>query len=322
MRSLAVTEFAPGRWRGQWIWSQRTAHRPSENPFDVGLDPDYYDRRVMFRRTFDLAEVPPQAPFRITADSRYILYVNGIEVSRGPVRHGPRQLHYDHGDIAAALRPGHNVIAVQARFFGRANAWWMPSPVTLTLGGGSVVGEFRLGDQWITTDDSWRTHDATAWTPSLPVDVVAAQLVEVFDANRLDPGWTGPDFDDSQWPAARPLADLSHGAGGDARPPSEPFGAILPSPLPPPEPNARPAQTITVGPASWTPPEPTGITAALATAVETPPSEELTELDLSAGPRLLIADFGQIVAGNLRLQLTVSGDVTIDGALTELTTAG
>ena len=38
----------------------------------------------MFRRTFDLEVVPEEAPARITADSRYVLWVNGQEVGRGP----------------------------------------------------------------------------------------------------------------------------------------------------------------------------------------------------------------------------------------------
>ncbi|HEX3814800.1 MAG TPA: alpha-L-rhamnosidase C-terminal domain-containing protein [Mycobacteriales bacterium] len=316
-----MTEFAAGRWRGQWIWSDRTAHLQSEDAFHIDLDPDYYDRRVLFRRTFELAEIPATAPFRITADSRYILYVNGIEILRGPLRHGPRQLRYDHGDLRHALRPGLNVVAVHARFFGRHNAWWAPSPATLTLGGGSLVAEVRVGQEWIGTDEQWRYHDTTAWTPSLPIDTVSAQLIEVFDATKLDPAWITPEFDDGDWKPAKVLRDYSHGGSADGRPPSEPFGSILPSPLPHPIPTPVPAESVRTAPISWTPGEPGGITLALAAAAETAqPEAEERDLDLSAGPRLVVADFGQIVAGHVYLQLHTSGNITVDGALTELTT--
>jgi alpha-L-rhamnosidase len=314
-----MTEFAAGRWQGQWIWTERTGHAPGADPFHIGLDPDYYDRRVLFRRAFDLTEIPAAAPFRITADSRYVLYVNGAEISRGPLRHGPRQLRYDHGDIAPHLTTGQNVIAVQARFFGRANAWWVPAPLTLTLGGGSLVAEFNLGVEWISTDESWRCCEAKAWTPSLPIDTISPQLVEVFDARELDPGWNTADFDDSGWSPARIRPDRSHGGSNDARPPSEPYGAILPSPLPAPTPVVQPS-TLTAGSIDWTAPESTGITAALAgiAGAETGP---IGELDLSAGPRLIVADFGRVVAGHIRLRLTTTGDVSVDGALTEHPTA-
>src|SRR5262249_36645368 len=151
-------------------------------------------------------------------------------------RHGNRQLRYDHGDVAAALRPGRNVIAVQARFFGRPNAWWAPAPITPTLGGGSLVAEFKVGPEWIITDEHWRCLDPIAWTPSEPIDVVSAQLIEVLDARELDPLWTTAEFDDSGWKPAHCLGDYSHGGAADARPPSEPFGTILPSPLPAPVP--------------------------------------------------------------------------------------
>lgn len=109
---MSVEDFGSGRWNGKWIWAERTGHLPGRDILSQRLDPDYYDRRVLFRRTFTLGEVPERAPFRITADSRYILYLNGIELSRGPIRHGRRQLHYDFADAADVLRPGRNVIAV------------------------------------------------------------------------------------------------------------------------------------------------------------------------------------------------------------------
>ena len=39
-----------------------------------------------FRRTLDLASVPASYPVRVSADNRFILYVNGQRVGDGPAR--------------------------------------------------------------------------------------------------------------------------------------------------------------------------------------------------------------------------------------------
>ena len=57
-----------------------------------------------FRRTFSLAAAPATALLHIFADSRYVLYVNGVTASRGPCRFDPRSPDYDSVDVAALLR--------------------------------------------------------------------------------------------------------------------------------------------------------------------------------------------------------------------------
>jgi len=50
---------------------------------------DFYQMHntyAQFRRDFRLARVPGRAPFHITADQCYVLYVNGRYVGRGPAR--------------------------------------------------------------------------------------------------------------------------------------------------------------------------------------------------------------------------------------------
>jgi hypothetical protein len=49
---------------------------------------------------FDVEDLPPRAPLRRSADSRYVFWVNGAEVGRGPIRSQPRRLRYDEYDIA------------------------------------------------------------------------------------------------------------------------------------------------------------------------------------------------------------------------------
>ncbi len=53
------------------------------------------NRWFMLRRTFELAGRPERAPVKVTADGRYILFVNGRTVGRGPVRCNPQYQRYD-----------------------------------------------------------------------------------------------------------------------------------------------------------------------------------------------------------------------------------
>lgn len=88
--STAVTpeEFSEIRWRGHWVWTEF----PSLPSTPFGGDPWELrpEAHGFFRKTFTLDAVPTRVPARITADSRYLLYVNGAEVFRGPVRSQPR----------------------------------------------------------------------------------------------------------------------------------------------------------------------------------------------------------------------------------------
>jgi len=69
---------------------------------------------AQFRHDFRLARVPPRAPFYITADQCYVLYVNGRYVGRGPARGYQASWPYDEYDLAPVLARGRNWISVLA----------------------------------------------------------------------------------------------------------------------------------------------------------------------------------------------------------------
>jgi hypothetical protein len=187
----------------------------------------------LLRRCFTLATAPGSAPLRITADSRYVLYVNGAEVSRGPVRGDASKLSYDAVDLAPQLRPGENVVAVRAHWYATPTAWWAPPRPSLVLGRrGVFTCELELGAAGVIgSDASWKALLSGAWAP-LPRSGVSMLPVESLDARRLPAGWRALDFDDSGWPAAEEITPLSIGAGADPRPPSTPYGALRPRPDP------------------------------------------------------------------------------------------
>ena len=63
-------------------------------------------------KTFDLTAEPKSASLRLFADSRYILWINGQYVDRGPCRFDPIGPEFDTLDVTRFLKAGANVIAV------------------------------------------------------------------------------------------------------------------------------------------------------------------------------------------------------------------
>ena len=191
--------FPQVRWHGHWIWVEPVL------PGDpIGWNtPEQPEASGLFRKTFELTEVPQLVPARITADSRYVLFVNGKEVFRGPIRSQPRRMYYDLFDLAPYLQKGKNVIAVDVKFYGRAKTHWMPAVANGTLGKtGVMVFEANVGDSWLVSDASWRIQKNLAWlSDAYDADapaVVAGVPAESFDARNIEPDWFKPDFDDSE----------------------------------------------------------------------------------------------------------------------------
>ena len=104
-------DFPNLRWQGHWIWVPEEPITPT-GPLSARINLHAPETHGLFRKTVRLNQVPDRAPARITADSRYALFVNGHEVFRGPIRSQPRRLHYDLFDLAPYLQPDQNDFAV------------------------------------------------------------------------------------------------------------------------------------------------------------------------------------------------------------------
>ncbi len=225
MRPTHPEPFGP-RWRGRWIWHERPSIRAATATRPVVDHP--VDTVALFRRVLELDTVPDRAACRLWVDGRYVLTVNGTEVARGPVRSDPRRTRYNVVDLAGVLASGTNVFALTARHFGGATSWWTPVPPTYSLGAGCLVFEAFVDDRWVVSDRSWSCRPGEAWTPvPVPGDVACLPL-ESFDAGRHPVGWESVGFDATDWPSAIEIAPVHTGANADHRPPSEPFGMVLP----------------------------------------------------------------------------------------------
>jgi alpha-L-rhamnosidase len=214
-----MSEDFPGvRWRGHWIVADLPEFAMSPTGFGRDLPPAEFSR-VLFRRTFDLQQKPDRAPLRVSADSRYLLSVYGVEIGRGPIRSQPRRLRYDEYDVASHLVAGRNVISVLVTYYGNANSFWQPAASSGLMGrDAQLVLETRLGDEWLVTDERWRAYRSPAWRAFKGHDALTGVPVELLDARELDPSWATTDFDDSGWTAASLVKASHHGGPGRVTP--------------------------------------------------------------------------------------------------------
>lgn len=231
---ITPRDFGEIRWRGHWVWVP-------EEPIAMGspiaaVQSERPEAHGLFRKTFALERVPEVVPARITADSRYLLYANGQEVYRGPIRSQPRRLYYDYFDLAPFLQIGENLLAVYVKYYGKAKSFWMPAIANGTLGKtGVVVFEANLSDRWLVSDTSWRAHKSGAWTAGAYDDdanpITAGVPAEEFDARELSPEWHTQHFDDSTWGKAQVITPVHIGGRGRSQPPTDPYGPLFPRPI-------------------------------------------------------------------------------------------
>ena len=71
-----------------------------------------------FRRTLELASVPATYTVRVSADNRFILYVNGHRVGDGPARGDLTHWRYERFDLAPYLQAGQNLVTATVWNFG------------------------------------------------------------------------------------------------------------------------------------------------------------------------------------------------------------
>lgn len=157
---------------------------------------------VGFRKSFSLERKPTSACLQLFNDARYVLWVNGNYVERGPARFQPNGPEYDSVEIAPFLQAGKNNVALLC--IGN-------------LSGGKVMRHqpgltavLQIGKQTLwSTDESWKWTDATRFRN---VSASWANLGEsLVDATVEDGDWTQPGYDDSQWKSATRISGAAWG---------------------------------------------------------------------------------------------------------------
>jgi alpha-L-rhamnosidase len=157
---------------------------------------------VGFRKSFSLEQKPSSAFLHLFADARYVLWVNGTYVERGPSRFQPNGPEYDSVEIAPLLQAGKNSVALLC--IGN-------------LSGGKVMRHepgmtavLQIGKQLLwSTDESWKWTDYTRFRS---VSASWANLGEsMVDARVEDGDWTLLGYDDSHWKTSTRISGTSWG---------------------------------------------------------------------------------------------------------------
>lgn len=212
---LIQTADPSARWRpyrmnlspAQWVWlpSQRTL-------------PSTF---LLFRREVTLNQKVRKAVGWMTADSRYVLTVNGNRVQFGPAPFDPRAMDVDPMDLTELLTPGKNVIGVEVLFYGHGDGTWVAGKPGMIF---NLLLEYEDGTQErIVSDPAWQVMLDRSHRPGQFKRWFLRSLQEEFDA-RLHPyGWDTAEFTpDTNWVAAMPIgcaadkpAACSNYPGGD-----------------------------------------------------------------------------------------------------------
>jgi len=164
---------------------------------------------VAFRGSATLGAAPANATLHVFADARYIAWVNGVYVARGPCRFNPKGPEYDSLDVAALLRPGANSLVFLVHHYGRVIngriMYHAPALGALLIADGAAAAA---------TGASWRASAATEYRPSPAAWSSIPDVLDLAARAALGGDWTAPGFDDGAWERA---ARVDGGAWGALR---------------------------------------------------------------------------------------------------------
>ncbi len=154
---------------GMWIWCSQ-------------LDTHGYNQTMMARRSFDLGACS-SARLRISADTRYRLFINGEWVNDGPCRAWPEHYQYDILDVTPYLREGANELRVLVNYYGIGTFHQVPQQAGLLA---HLEAELQDGESFsLATDSSWEATPVTAWISNTPKISIQMGPMEVIDARRM-----------------------------------------------------------------------------------------------------------------------------------------
>ncbi|MGO4495448.1 family 78 glycoside hydrolase catalytic domain [Paenibacillus sp. 2RAB27] len=194
-------------WQAKWIWGEG-----EESPRNEWR---------CFRKSFMVPAGEGGSDgfsLRITADSRYVLYVNGTQVGRGPVRSWPFEQSYDTYEIGHLLQPGEsNTVAVFVNHFGVATFYYV-------RGRGGLLAELNdsEGNVLAATDATWITSLHQGHHTRSSRASCQHAFAEYVDASLWDSAWTGQVYDTADWTSSVVLGPVG----------MEPWIALKPRDIP------------------------------------------------------------------------------------------
>lgn len=175
-------------WEGHWIgysWANDVSSRRNS----------YF----AFRRLYEIDSAVLSAVIRISADARYILWVNNTFIGRGPARCFPQKQSYDVYDITDKLNSGNNCLAVLVYQPGESNYQYIHRVRTGLIIDGFI--DIRDGERvTIATDTKWRVRKAEWFVNNGCRTTIPMWHQEWFDAMNEPNEWKTSEYEiDEKW---------------------------------------------------------------------------------------------------------------------------
>lgn len=181
-----------------------SAHQVDDAAFPHWIAPAEGDEPglYLFRKAFELNNLPDSFVIHISADPRYRLWVNGEWITFGPAAGHFYHWNYETLDIQPFLKMGTNTIAVEVRQAAALNG-----PREISFWTGMILSGPNVQGVRLQSDASWKVLQSPGWKPlemtaSNSVRGYIAGGTESWDAGQHPVDWMQPDFDDSDWPNA------------------------------------------------------------------------------------------------------------------------
>lgn len=165
-----------------------------------------------FRRTLTLDAVPASYVVRVSADNRFVLYVNGERVGDGPARGDLTHWRYERFDLAPFLRTGRNLVTATVW------NWGIFAPIAQMSDRTAFLLESEAtGDTGISTPKGWQVEIENGRGALDRSSVsfrayMASGPGEELDASRYDWNWNSTSDTTAAWvTVASPMRDSIYG---------------------------------------------------------------------------------------------------------------
>ena len=165
------------------------------------------------RRTFVLDSAPRRFVVHVSADNRYRLYVNGVQISSGPQRSDVTHWRYETLDLAPQLHAGRNVVAALVWNWGAARPVAQHSHRTAFL----MQGDHSVEAASVNTGAAWKVLIDSAYAPvvtnsSTMGNYYAAAPGDSINGARYPWGWETPQYADDAWSTPAIVGDVKRQA--------------------------------------------------------------------------------------------------------------
>lgn len=181
----------------KWIWNPDWSAEDKDCP-----------RIMLFRKQVEIEGEPCEGRLKISADTRYKLYVNARLVEVGPSRGDHQVWFYDRIDILPYLKQGINIIGVSVLRYPEDPVAGNHGMFRTSLPGLYVTGKIKdmCGNEYdISADASWKCMIDKNVSLYREEERFAPLVIHENTAgNPIIFGWKKPQYDDRDWNRAKP----------------------------------------------------------------------------------------------------------------------